>query len=338
MKTKRDKSTIKFGASVLLRHVKALQQEVDGVREAQDIEYVHRMRVASRRLRTAFDLFPMCLPVKRRDEWLAQVKKITRALGAARDTDVQIERLEEFIPTLPVPGYAAGIRRLLLRLRQNRRASQVKVIKALDSLEKSKLLDQMENALAPRVPAEEDAAPPVYSLALYRLAYQSIHDQLEDFLSYQEIVHKPEEVEQLHAMRIAAKHLRYTLEAFAPLYPDELKPFLTVMRKTQEALGDIHDCDVWVQYLPQFLAEERERMLEYLGSTRSMGRIAAGIHYFEQDRKETREQIYAAFTTDWSGHSEQGVWEELAQTIQSPFAAAVEPAPLPDEPAPADPV
>lgn len=335
MKTKRDKILHRYGVGVLLRHVQAVRQEIEGTRLAQDIEYVHRMRVASRRLRTAFDLFPMCLPAGKRRGWLRQVRKITRALGAARDADVQIELLNKFITGLPAPVYATGIRRLLLRLRQQRQAGQIKIIAALDSLEKSKLLDQMESTLTQRTRQTVEAAgeampgftetvsPPTYSAALYRLAYQSIHDHLEDFLSFQEYINKPEEVEQLHAMRIAAKHLRYTLEAFAPLYPDELKSFLSVMRKTQEALGDIHDSDVWAQFLPQFLADERQRALEYTGSARPISRIAPGIHYFEQDRRERREKLYTEFTLDWAKWNEEGVWDKLAQVIQSPLEIAI---------------
>ncbi|MFQ6042085.1 MAG: CHAD domain-containing protein, partial [Candidatus Poribacteria bacterium] len=58
--------------------------------EADDIEYVHRMRVASRRLRSGFALFEECFPPKRLKRWRKQIRRVTRALGDARYTDVQI--------------------------------------------------------------------------------------------------------------------------------------------------------------------------------------------------------------------------------------------------------
>lgn len=69
--------------------------EIDGVKEAQDIEYIHRMRVASRRLRAALPLFISCFPEKQYRKWMQEITRITRALGDARDADVQISFLQK---------------------------------------------------------------------------------------------------------------------------------------------------------------------------------------------------------------------------------------------------
>jgi hypothetical protein len=68
----------------------AFTTEISGVKEAQDIEYIHRMRVASRRLRAALPLFRTCFPDKQYLKWMQEITRITRALGDARDADVQI--------------------------------------------------------------------------------------------------------------------------------------------------------------------------------------------------------------------------------------------------------
>ena len=59
-------------------------------------------------------------------------------------------------------------------------------------------------------------------MPLRLLANQAINEKLTNFLSYETFVHIPEKKLELHAMRIAAKHLRYTMEIFAPLFPGEL--------------------------------------------------------------------------------------------------------------------
>ena len=97
MKPKLDQSTCIFGASMLLKYLLAMRDEIDGVRQAKDIEAIHRMRVASRRLRTALPLFADYLPTRKITIWQKQLQKTTRSLGAARDTDVQIEILKDFI-------------------------------------------------------------------------------------------------------------------------------------------------------------------------------------------------------------------------------------------------
>ncbi len=132
MAHKPDEGYCVYGAANLIRQVQAFNQEIEGVRLAQDIECLHRMRVASRRLRTALAVFEVCLPAKRVARWQKDLRKITQALGAARDTDVQIALLEQFYRELPDPIYQPGVRRLLLRLRQRREKLQGKVLLNLD--------------------------------------------------------------------------------------------------------------------------------------------------------------------------------------------------------------
>jgi CHAD domain-containing protein len=60
-----------------------------------DIEGVHDMRVATRRLRAALEVFGTCFPKKRHRKALAEVKDLADCLGGRRDPDVMIERLHE---------------------------------------------------------------------------------------------------------------------------------------------------------------------------------------------------------------------------------------------------
>jgi CHAD domain-containing protein len=319
-----DESYCLFGTEALLKRLQALTQEIEGVRKAEDIEYIHRMRVASRRLRSAFALFEECLPRKKFPGWQKQIRRVTRALGAARDTDVQIDALARFLDSLSeveqaqgVPPYHAGIERLLLRLRQRRQALQADVLSALDQLEASRIADEMGLVLRQQLVQARLNRVDGQSLFVYEQACLRISVQLEEMLAYESCVHQPEHVAELHAMRIAAKRLRYTMEVFAPLYPDELKGPLHTVRDIQDIIGDIHDCDVWVQYLPQFLEEERARTLEYFGHVRSFRRLAAGILYMQQDRQQHRASRYREFAKFWQRTQKQAVWENLRQTLQA---------------------
>ena len=75
----------------------AFTREIDGVRLAEDPEYIHRMRVATRRLRAALPLFRSCFTPKQYQRWMRDITRITRALGEARDADVQIAYLRKFL-------------------------------------------------------------------------------------------------------------------------------------------------------------------------------------------------------------------------------------------------
>lgn len=89
-----------------------------GVLDVSDIERVHDMRVATRRLRAALEVFEPCFPPKRFRAALREVKELADALGERRDRDVTIAALEEFAAAM---GHAdrAGISSLADRLRDD---------------------------------------------------------------------------------------------------------------------------------------------------------------------------------------------------------------------------
>jgi CHAD domain-containing protein len=73
----------------------------EGVLDTADIERVHDMRVATRRLRAALEVFEPCFPAKRHRKALKRVKALADALGERRDRDVAIEFLERFADGAP---------------------------------------------------------------------------------------------------------------------------------------------------------------------------------------------------------------------------------------------
>ena len=81
-----------------------------------DIERVHDMRVATRRLRAALEIFEPCFRPKAFSSALAQVKAIADALGERRDCDVAIAALEDLAAEMPAPD-RPGARTLIERLR-----------------------------------------------------------------------------------------------------------------------------------------------------------------------------------------------------------------------------
>lgn len=313
-----DEGACIYGAGILLKHVQALSEEVAGVHAGEeDIEFIHRARVASRRLRAALPLFQSCLPQKKSLAWLKSIRGVTRALGEARDADVQIERVGKIASKTDAPVSRLGLRRLQLRLLQKRAALQPAVVAAMANLLQEGTLDQMRERFSTQAARAESVY--VYTSSLYQHSFQSVTTRLDDFLSYDAIVAQPEKVTELHEMRIRAKWLRYTMENFSGLYASELKPYLQAVRTAQEMLGDIHDCDVWVSFLPRFIEEERQRNLDFFGHTRYFNRLVPGIEFFREDRQQARADIYAEFTTTWETWRAEEIWAILRKAVQTPF-------------------
>jgi CHAD domain-containing protein len=300
-----------FGADYILEQINQFEAEIDGALIGEDIEYVHRMRVASRRLRTALRLFNQHLPDNFGEEWRVAFKGITRALGNARDLDIQIELVElqilESLDKKILPGY----QRLLLRLKQGRLKAQNKVELGINTIRENETLAEIRRTLgAAQINPVRD-----YSFDLYPFAYRAINSALDDFLSYQQAISLPNNGDKLHAMRIAGKHLRYTMEIFSPLYDQALLPFIDTMKNIQDQLGEIHDCDVWVSWLPEFINQERFRTLAYYGHTKPLGRLLPGVEHLIEDRVLTRQEVFETFAADWQRIITAQTWENLMKTI-----------------------
>jgi CHAD domain-containing protein len=87
-----------------------------GVLDMTEIEGVHAMRVATRRLRAVLELYAPCFPKDELRPVLRDVKALAAALGARRDPDVELLALEEFLQTA-APDERVGVERFVARTR-----------------------------------------------------------------------------------------------------------------------------------------------------------------------------------------------------------------------------
>lgn len=107
-------------ARVVGTRAKEVFEHAQGVLDLGDPERVHDMRVATRRLRAALEIFEPCFPAKRRRKALKRVKALADALGARRDVDVEIELLEGIGMDLEGPDREA-VDRVLDEMRAEQR-------------------------------------------------------------------------------------------------------------------------------------------------------------------------------------------------------------------------
>jgi CHAD domain-containing protein len=91
-----------------------------GVLGIEDVEPLHDMRVATRRLRASLEVFRPCFPKKRFKAAMKPLKELADALGERRDRDVAIEFLAAFIEQAPA-GDRGRLEILIARLREEQR-------------------------------------------------------------------------------------------------------------------------------------------------------------------------------------------------------------------------
>ena len=319
-----------YGMEKLPGLLDAFISEIAGVKEAKDIEYIHRMRVASRRLRAALPLFSSCLPEKQYTKWMKELTKITRALGDARDADVQIAFLQKTLKKIQKgqgqetngttgdkPSMEPAIRFLLLSLKKKRAILQKRVLSALMELEKSHMAGEMQRAFTTLKNGFKGMRAKPRLSGIPSLAALRIGKRLSALLSYDPWVLHPEAVAEHHATRIAAKKLRYTMEIYGSVYRNSLKKPLARVKKIQEILGEIHDCDVWIDHITLILLRERTLLRSCKGTKRPDTVTLASLKLLLRDREAERKRRYRQCVYYWQALARAKLWEELKKTLDS---------------------
>jgi putative phosphoesterase len=287
-----------LGAETLLTRTRELEDQVDGARENNDIEYVHKLRVASRRTRAALGLFEECFGRKITKKWTRAIRNVTRSSGAARDADVQIAFLKNYAKINEDKNAARGLDYLITIHTTRRRAMQATVTKALDDLEDLKVLDDITHSCS-ALRDEERKEFDIKTLATYGRAYDHISTKLNEVLALEPFVHDEGAAAKHHELRIAIKRLRYTMEIFSSLYKRGLTDQISLMKRFQDLLGEMHDCDVWIQ--------------EFNVETESMPDARYGVTKVLTHLSQVRKSRYMNFVSLWNDAIFTGQFDTIRQ-------------------------
>jgi triphosphatase len=224
------------GLAVLRRHFAALLVSEPGTRLGDDIEELHNMRVASRRLRAAIALFRDFLPAdaeRLRPElaWLGQT------IGAVRDLDVQLERL----------AGEAALASLRALLEDERARARADMLQALDSRRYAQLVRRFTAMLRSRSGSRTDAA-----LTIAPDLVERRHRALGKAMKR---TGPDADAATYHRARIAGKRYRYALEFLSDVYPGETKRLIRRATALQDLLGTYQDAHVAIMRLESIARE-----------------------------------------------------------------------------------
>jgi CHAD domain-containing protein len=114
----------------------------DRALDTSDIEGVHDMRVATRRLRAVMEIFAVCFPKEQHRRALKEVKELADALGERRDPDVMIDGLESVAQSLG-PADRSGIRKLERALRAEQAEANERLAAMLDRIDRYRLRERL---------------------------------------------------------------------------------------------------------------------------------------------------------------------------------------------------
>jgi putative phosphoesterase len=308
-------SYCKFGSETILKLLPVFEDQIEGVMKSDDIEYVHKMRVTSRRLRAALPLFRFCFPEKEFKEWVSQLKKVTRLLANARDLDVQIAFIEQYMKNLKSPTEKACVETLLKDHKDRRKRIQSSVVSGLEKLEASDILQDIRKFCEQTVTEQSNAT--FDSNQVLEKAHWHISFRLDDFLSMEKYVYLENKKLKHHEMRIYAKKLRYTMEVFAPLYKNKLAKEIETITAFQDVLGEIHDCDVWEDYIPKFIDKTKAKIKSKGNKKEDTTKFEKALLNFLAYIKEQGRDHYNQFVHLWDETKNTGFFVQLRSTTNT---------------------
>jgi CHAD domain-containing protein len=221
-----------------------LAQHEGGTRAGEDIEALHDMRVASRRLREALEIFQFCFPPKVYDRLYERTRRVTRALGHARNADVAVAYFSGLLPDSRDLLEQVALQDILRRLAKQQKRQRAAMQRELDKLTPSALPSRFEKAFD--MPAQNSPTRLRGPRTVLTLARRLFAQRLREVFACHRAVAGEDDVEGLHKLRIAVKKLRYAIETLDFAAGENAKENLRFFKKLQTVLGDLHDCDVFI--------------------------------------------------------------------------------------------
>ena len=286
--------------AVLRRQFAALRAREPGTRLGDDIEELHDMRVATRRLRAALSLFADVLP-ENAQSFREELGWIGQALGGVRDLDVQLEQLNGWVAEIPEADREAldALRSLLEDKRQEARAA---MLEALDSRRYEAFVGRFGRFLRARSRRLTGAA----AVPALSVAPDLIEARFRKLRSSGDRIGPTSEAADLHRVRIHGKRLRYALEFLGDLYPGQTRPLIKRMVVLQDVLGLHQDAGVAIARL-RGLAADRGAELEP-ATIFAMGEIA---ERYRRSMASLRAKFPRAY-----GRVKKKAWKSLRQVLE----------------------
>jgi CHAD domain-containing protein len=228
--------------AVMREHFAVFLSREPGSRLGEDIEDVHRMRVATRRLRAAMSLFRDYLP-EVAPSLRNELRWVGRALGGVRDLDVQLERIREWHAD-GMSLYPDALRGLESLLRDERERARAHLLQTLDQERYERFVADYSAMLR---------AGPGSSPAATRRARSEMPNLIQKryvkVRAAGDAIDDDSPAEALHELRIRCKRLRYALEFSTGLYPKAVRNYLSRLIELLDLLGSHQDAHVAIQQM-----------------------------------------------------------------------------------------
>ena len=252
------------GRKVIGFHLRRFLAHESGTRDGADIEDLHDMRVATRRMRAAFRVFGSFFEPKATKPLLKGLREAAGILGRVRDLDVFIEKAGHYLEGLP-DSERDCLDPLLEVWQEERRARRKELVGYLDGSDYAAFCRQLAHFVStPGVAKSLGSIAEPTPMLIAHVAPAAVYTRWAEVLAYSPYL-KTATLDLLHNLRIHCKRLRYTLEFFQEVLGPEARDAIKQVTAVQDHLGDLQDAVVATEMLRGFLNDwaewQRERRL-----------------------------------------------------------------------------
>ena len=273
-----------------LLHV--IKSNEEGIKNDIDTEFLHDFRVAIRRTRSALGQIKAVFPA----DVTARFRKDFAYLGSVtnrvRDLDVYLLHKEPYTALLPAQ-IRSDIAPLFAHLQRERARAFRILVRRLRSKTYADILNRWDAFLAQ--PPAPDASAANASRPILEVARQRIRRRCRSVVRLGTALLAETDGQQLHALRIACKKLRYVLEFFVSLFPGKKTASLVEhLRILQDNLGRWHDLAVQQEMLRHFAMTFSGPDQQTHNTLRAIYNL---IHILEEEKQTVGQALPALFTS-----------------------------------------
>lgn len=223
-----------------------------GTRVGLDPEYLHKMRVATRRMRAGLRTFEGCFDARSTEYLNSNLRWIAETLGEVRDLDVQLMEMNTWKAGVG-PTVDLGWDQLRSTLSARWLEARARMLLALDSDRYARFCSRAPAIFAK--PAARRSHGHVGQFPVARIASEKIARSLRGVVKAVKACRGEHGAEATHRLRIRGKRLRYTCEFFRFLYSGDFKKRASRLAEFQDVLGEFQDMVVVGELAQQLLSQ-----------------------------------------------------------------------------------
>ena len=275
-----------------------MRENLPGLLDDVDSEFLHDFRVAVRRTRATLKLGRPCLPEVTRRRWEPAFKLLGDMTTPVRDLDVYELDLPRMSGWL-LSADPADLKPLATHLGHRRAAERRMLVHRLRSVSFERLVTEWETELAQLVDTPDDANQELLSTG--QLADRTISRASQRVVRNGAAISGESPAEDLHTLRKRCKELRYALEVFAPVVAQgPRKRAVADLKGLQDVLGRFQDSEVQSHALRGF-AQEMMAAGTTAATMLAMGELISHLDSKQDKARREFDVAFARFQRTTSG-------------------------------------